>query len=82
MDMVGMNKPDKTVDARGLQCPMPITRSMQAIKKIKIGQTLEILTTDPGSKKDIPIWAQATKQELLSIEENDTGFRFLVNRLK
>ena len=80
--MVGMSKPDKTVDARGLKCPMPITRSMQAIKKIKIGQTLEILTTDPGSKKDIPIWAQATKQELISIEENDTGFRFLIKRMK
>lgn len=78
-----MSKVNKTLDARGLNCPMPITKSMQAIKKIKVGQVLEILTTDPGSKKDIPIWAKATKQELLSFEElGPESFRFLVKRLK
>jgi tRNA 2-thiouridine synthesizing protein A len=78
-----MTKVSKTVDARGLKCPMPITRSMQAIKKIRIGQVLEILTTDPGSKRDIPIWAQATKQELLFFEEKGPEeFRFLVKRSK
>jgi len=78
-----VTKPNKTVDARGLNCPMPITKSMQAIKKIKVGQVLEILTTDPGSKRDIPIWAQATKQELISIEElGSENFRFLVKRQK
>jgi len=74
---------NKTVDARGLECPMPITKSMQAIKKIRVGQVLEILTTDPGSKKDIPIWAKVTKQELLSFEElGPESFRFLVKRKK
>ena len=78
-----MTKVNKTVDARGLKCPMPITKSMQAIKKIKVGQVLEILTTDPGSKRDIPIWAQATKQELISIKElGSENFRFLVKRQK
>ena len=78
-----MSKPNKTVDARGLNCPMPITKSMQAIKKMRKGQILEILTTDPGSKKDIPIWAQATKQELLSFEElGPESFRFLVKKQK
>lgn len=78
-----MSKVNKTLDARGLNCPMPITKSMQAIKKIRIGQVLEILTTDPGSKKDIPIWAKATRQELLSFEElGPDSFRFLVKRLK
>ncbi len=78
-----MTKVNKTIDARGLNCPMPITKSMQAIKKIKMGQVLEILTTDPGSKKDIPIWAKVTKQELLSFEElGPESFRFLVKRQK
>jgi len=80
---VTITKINKTVDARGLSCPMPIVKSMQAIKKIRIGQVLEILTTDPGSKKDIPIWANVTKQELLSIEElSPENFRFLVKRMK
>jgi tRNA 2-thiouridine synthesizing protein A len=78
-----VTKVHRTVDARGLSCPMPIARSMQAIKKIRVGQVLEILTTDPGSKRDIPIWATATKQELISIEERGPeGFQFLVKRLK
>ncbi len=81
--MVCVTRVNKTVDARGLECPMPITKSMQAIKKIRVGQVLEILTTDPGSKRDIPIWAKVTKQELLSIEElGPESFRFLVKRKK
>jgi TusA-related sulfurtransferase len=78
-----MIKVHKRVDARGLSCPMPITKSMQVIKKMIIGQVLEILTSDPGSKRDIPIWATATKQELLSFEELGLEeFRFLVKRKK
>jgi len=78
-----MTKVHKTLDARGLTCPMPIAKSMQAIKKLRINQVLEILTTDPGSKKDIPIWATATGQELIASEERGPeDFRFLVKRLK
>ena len=78
-----MTKIHKTVDARGVSCPMPIMRSMKAIKTIKVNQVLEILTTDPGSKKDIPTWAKATGQELLLAEETGPErFRFLVKKLK
>ena len=78
-----MTKIHKKLNARGLACPMPIVKSMQAIKKMRINQVLEILTTDPGSKKDIPTWAQATGQELISFEElGPEDFRFLVKRLK
>lgn len=78
-----MTKVHKTLDARGLSCPMPIVKSMKAIKELRINQVLEILTTDPGSKKDIPIWAKATGQDLLASEERGPkDFRFLVKRLK
>lgn len=78
-----MTKVNKTLDARGLSCPMPITKSMQAIKMIRFGQVLEILTSDPGSKRDIPIWAKATKQELILFEERGPeDFRFLVKKKK
>jgi len=51
--------------------------------KLKIGQVLEILTTDPGSKRDIPSWAHVTGQELISSEDNSPEeFRFLVKKLK
>jgi len=56
---------------------------MKAIKKLRINQVLEILTTDPGSKADIPTWARATGQELIASEERGPeDFRFLVKRLK
>ena len=78
-----MTKVHKTIDARGLSCPMPILRSMKAIKKIRINQVLAILTTDPGSITDIPKWALATGQELIATEERGPeDFRFLVKRLK
>ncbi|MBT3285360.1 sulfurtransferase TusA family protein [Candidatus Bathyarchaeota archaeon] len=78
-----MTKIHKKLNARGLACPMPIVKSMQTIKKMSINQVLEILTTDPGSKKDIPTWAQATGQELISFEERGPNdFRFLVKRIK
>ena len=78
-----MTEIHKTVDARGLSCPMPILRSMKAIKQIRVDQVLEILTSDPGSQKDIPTWAKATGQVLLLSEElGSERFRFLVKKLK
>lgn len=72
-----------TVDARGLNCPQPIMKSIKALKKLEIYQVLEIYTTDPGSKADIPAWIRSTGQELLSFEERDSkDFRFLVKRMK
>ncbi|MFX1284672.1 MAG: sulfurtransferase TusA family protein [Promethearchaeota archaeon] len=74
---------DYSIDARGLSCPQPIMRSVKVMRKLKIGQVFEILTTDPGSKADIPAWIRSTGQELLSFEEFDTKeFRFLVKRMK
>jgi len=78
-----MTKVHRRVDARGLACPMPIMKSMQMIKKMRINRVLEILTTDPGSIKDIPTWAKATGQELISFEERGPNdYRFLVKKLK
>ena len=78
-----MTKVHKTLDARGLSCPMPILRSRKAIKELDINQVLEILTSDPGSKADIPTWARATGQEFISSEElGPKNFRFLVKKLK
>ena len=73
---------NRTVDARGLSCPMPILRSRKAIKQLDINQILEILTSDPGSLTDIPRWAQATGQELLLCEElGPNDFRFLIKKI-
>ena len=76
-------KVHKTLDARGLSCPMPILKSRVALKELQINQVLEILTTDPGSIDNIPKWAKALGQELLASEElGPDDYRFLVKRLK
>ena len=78
-----MTKVHRRVDARGLACPLPIMKSMQAIKTMHINRVLEIFTTDPGSITDIPTWAKATGQELISYEERGPNdYRFLVKKLK
>jgi rhodanese-related sulfurtransferase/TusA-related sulfurtransferase len=72
-----------TVDARGFICPRPILMSKKALITLKTGQVLEILTTDPGSLRDIPSWAHVTGQEFLVSEEyGPKEFRFLVKRMK
>jgi tRNA 2-thiouridine synthesizing protein A len=73
----------KILDARNLTCPLPILKSRKALKAMKINQVLEILTTDPASKNDIPAWVNVSGQELISMEEKGPrNYRFLVRRLK
>jgi TusA-related sulfurtransferase/rhodanese-related sulfurtransferase len=73
----------KTLNVRNLSCPIPVLKSKKTLKTLKMGQVLEILTTDPASQRDIPAWAVTTDQELLISEElGSEGFRFLVKRMK
>ena len=71
-----------TLDTSGVCCPMPIVQTRQAIDQIEVGQILEVIATDPGSRVDLPAWAANTGHELLTAEQNGDGFRFLVRRVK
>jgi tRNA 2-thiouridine synthesizing protein A len=83
LDEKSMSEVHHTLDVRNLICPIPVLKSKKKLKTMKIGQVLEILTTDPGSKRDIPAWAYVTGQELLVSEESGPKeFRFLVKRMK
>jgi tRNA 2-thiouridine synthesizing protein A len=62
-------KADKTLDCMGLYCPMPIIKTMQEIKKMKAGETLEVVSDDKGIKQDMPAWCKATGNEYLGMEE-------------
>lgn len=73
-------KPDKTVDYKGLFCPMPIVKVSKAIKEIEVGQVLEMLADDPGSKADMLAWTKSTGHELVSMVEDDGVFKFYVRR--
>ena len=74
--------PRRTLDCRGLLCPMPIIEASKAIKGMEVGQILEMLATDPGSKRDMEAWARQTGHELLDVQEEDGLFKFYVRRSK
>jgi TusA-related sulfurtransferase len=58
-------KPAAVVDARGCACPGPLMEAKKAIGKVKVGEVLEVLSNDPGTKGDLPLWAQKVGHEFL-----------------
>ena len=71
---------DKELDARGLNCPLPILRTKKALADMASGQLLRIMTTDPGSVKDFQAFARQTGNDLLSSETGDKEFTFLMKK--
>jgi tRNA 2-thiouridine synthesizing protein A len=71
---------DKELDARGLNCPLPILRAKKALAEVGIGQVLKILSTDPGSVKDFAAFAKQTGNELLSTAEAGGEFTFFMKK--
>lgn len=72
--------PDKTLDAQGLNCPLPILKAKKALQELPIGGTLEVLATDPGSVADFTAFCRATGHRLLEQTGNAGVFRFLIER--
>jgi len=73
-------KADMTLDCRGILCPMPVIRLSQAIKKVEIGQVIEMQTTDPGSVPDMEAWSKQTGHVLLSRSEREGVYTFFIRR--
>lgn len=71
---------DKELDARGLNCPLPILRAKKALGEVDSGQVLKILSTDPGSVKDFAAFAKQTGNELLSTAEAGGEFTFFMKK--
>ena len=71
---------DKEVDARGLNCPLPILRAKKALNDMTPGQVLRILATDPGSVKDFQAFCKQTGNDLLSQSEADKEYTFFLKR--
>ena len=70
------------VDCQGLLCPTPVAKVAMAIKRIQVGQVLEVLATDPGSKPDIEAWTKLMGHELVSYREAEGLHIFQVRRAK
>ena len=71
---------NEELDARGLNCPLPILRAKKAINSLEVGQTLKIIATDPGSVKDFEAFCKQTGNELVSTAEDGGEFTFLIKK--
>ena len=69
---------DKELDARGLNCPLPILRTKKALTDMQSGQVLKVLATDPGSVKDFQAFARQTQHALLQHGEAEKIFTFFM----
>jgi tRNA 2-thiouridine synthesizing protein A len=71
---------DKELDARGLNCPLPILRAKKALNDMSTGQVLKIIATDPGSVKDFQAFSKQTVNELLSHGDANKEFTCFMKR--
>jgi tRNA 2-thiouridine synthesizing protein A len=71
---------DREVDARGLNCPLPVLRTKKALNDMQSGQVVRIVATDPGSVRDFEAFARQTGNALLDHGEGDGTFWFLLKR--
>jgi tRNA 2-thiouridine synthesizing protein A len=71
---------DQTLDAKGLNCPLPILKAKKAIMALPAGGTLEVLATDPGAVKDFAAFSRTTGHELIEQTVEGNVYRFVLRR--
>ena len=71
---------DKELDARGLNCPLPILRTKKALTDMASGQVLKVMATDPGSVKDFQAFSRQTGNTLLASENANSEFVFFMKK--
>ncbi len=69
---------DQVLDAKGLNCPLPILKAKKALKDVPAGGTLEIQATDPGSVADFEAFCRTTGNELLESKTEDGVYVFVI----
>jgi len=71
---------DQVLDAKGLNCPLPILRAKKALKDVPVGGTLQVLATDPGAVKDFEAFCRTTGNDLVESKVDGKQFEFLIRR--
>jgi tRNA 2-thiouridine synthesizing protein A len=70
----------EVLDCIGMNCPLPVVKTAQAIKKLPAGEMLELLATDPGVEPDMNAWSRRTGNELVSITKEGDVFHVLIRK--
>ena len=79
---ITQNTPTKSIDARGMACPGPLLNLIGAIRQGQIGDIIEVISSDAGSRTDIPAWVAKAKHELVTVVEDDGFARFIVRKAR
>lgn len=72
----------RTIDARGLPCPGPLMSLIGAIREGEVGDMIEVLSSDAGSRTDIPAWLTKAGHELVEVVDEDGFARFVVRKAR
>ena len=71
---------DVTLDLKGLKCPWPILKTGKVMKSLTVGETIEVLATDPGAVDDFEDYCRVTGHQLLGTEKIEKVFRFTLRK--
>jgi len=72
----------RSIDARGMACPGPLMALIGAIRTGHVGDVYEVLSSDEGSKTDIPAWVAKAQHELLEVVPEDGFARFVIRKVR
>jgi TusA-related sulfurtransferase len=72
----------RSIDARGMPCPGPLMSLIGAIREGQVGDVIEVLSSDEGSKTDIPAWINKAGHELIEVVEEDAFSKFVVKKVR
>lgn len=72
---------DKDLDCKGMNCPLPIYKTKQAIDAMEVGQVLKMMATDPGSVADIAAWVHQTGHKLIDQQADDGIYTYYLEKV-
>jgi TusA-related sulfurtransferase len=72
----------RSIDARGMACPGPLLNLIGAIRSGQVGDVFEVISSDAGSRTDIPAWVTKAKHEMMTVVEEDGYARFIVRKAR
>ena len=70
----------RSIDARGIACPGPLMALIGAIRQAQVGDVIEVLSSDEGSKSDIPAWVEKASHELVEVRPEDGYAAFIIHK--
>jgi tRNA 2-thiouridine synthesizing protein A len=79
---MAMTEIQRSIDARGMACPGPLMALIGAIRQGQVGDVIEVLSSDEGSKTDIPAWVAKASHELVEVVPEEGYARFVVRKAR